>query len=276
MDFILGILDNILANLVFWLLLGIFFWLISTTVSRNFSQFFGINSVRTIAVYLANLWTPASSLSKRPVGYIISMHELWAAQSVNKLFGSAPFRLPELVRGLVDALWLKNPVRCETLVSPLNPDDADLSRTSIVVGSSIRNSIRARYVQAAAPRAVLVGEEDEAQLQSWFDGSQRLRVWRGAGSSETSFKDINIFIVEKYFDAERSITVFFCFGPRADSSWMATEYLVRNWKRLAREFRSDDFVVCLGVPMNERYLESYVEPRRLDSARFERSRSSGR
>ena len=119
MGFLLGLASNLVANIVFWVLLGLVFWALSTAVVRRFSRFFGLVRVRSVAVYLSNLWTPQASPSGRTEGYTISLHELRAAQSVDKLFGSAPLRLPDLVRGLVDALWLHRQVQCATEVSPL-------------------------------------------------------------------------------------------------------------------------------------------------------------
>ena len=159
MSFFLGIVSNILANLVFWLLLGLSFWVVSRIVVRRFFRFFGLDRTNSIGVYLSNLWTPQTSMTGRTVGYSISLHELRAAQSVEKLFGSAPLRLPDIVRGLVDALWLRQQVQYVTDVSPLKAVDADLDRNLIVVGGSARNSVRTRYIQAGMPNAILTGED---------------------------------------------------------------------------------------------------------------------
>jgi len=64
-------------------------------------------------------------------------------------------------------------------------------------------------------------------------------------------------------DPDRGTTIFFCLGIRGDGSWAATEYLIRNWKRLAADFGDSDFVVCLGFPKTENYLDDYKEPLRL-------------
>src|SRR5581483_11404708 len=146
MGFILGLASNVAANVIFWALLGIIFWAVSATVARRFSRFFSLARENNVAVYLSNLWTPQAS--RRPVGYTIALHELWAAQAVDRLFSTAPLRLPDLVRGLVDALWLRQRVRCSIEVSPPEGEDADLDRNLIVVGSSARNSVRARYVRS--------------------------------------------------------------------------------------------------------------------------------
>jgi len=43
---------------------------------------------------------------------------------------------------------------------------------------------------------------------------------------------------------------------------MTTEYLARNWNKLAREFGDLDFLIYLEWPKTDGYLESYTEPNR--------------
>ena len=263
MSFVLGIVSNILANLVFWLLLGASFWIASRVVVRRFFRFFGLDRTSSIGVYLSNLWTPQPSQTGRTVGYSISLHELRAAQAVEKLFGSAPLRLPEVVRGLVDALWLRQQLQYSTDVSPLKAIDADLDRNLIVVGGSARNSIRARYVQAQIPNAILTGEDQVPINWAAIKSAQSITIMRGGSKSEISLADTNLAVVEKCHDPERETVIFFCLGMRADTSWAAAEYLIRNWKHLAAEFGDSNFVVCLGFPKTEEYLDAYKEPLRL-------------
>jgi hypothetical protein len=258
--FILGIASNVVANLVFWLLLGIFFWVASKVVVRRFFHFFGLVRVDRIGVYLSNLWNPQASLTGRTVGYSISLHELRAAQSVERLFGSAPLRLPEVVRGLVDALWLHRKVQCTTDVSPIKAADADLDRNLIIVGSSLRNSVRARYVHARLPSVILTGEDQVPIDWAAIDRAHSITIMRGEGKGEVSLDDVNLAVVEKCHDPERGTAIFFCLGIRGDGSWAAAEYLIRNWKHLAAEFNDRDFVVFLGFPGTEKYLEDYKEP----------------
>jgi hypothetical protein len=263
MGFLLGLVSNIVANIVFWVLLGAVFWAFSTAVARRFSRFFGLVRVRSVAVFLSNLWTLEGSPTGRPEGYTISLHELRAAQSVEKLFGSAPLRLPEVVRGLVDALWLRRQVQCATEVCPLQAGDADLDRNLIIVGSAVRNSVRARYVRAGLPSAILTGEDATPDDLLKRGKTQSITILRGGSRSVVTLVDANLAIVEKCHDPDRGTTLFFCLGKRGDSTWAATEYLVRNWGNLAREFDDGEFVICLGFPYTEKYLEKYMEPLRL-------------
>jgi len=197
------------------------------------------------------------------LGYTISLHELWAAQSVDRLFSSSSLRLPELVRGLVDALWLRQRVQCAIEVSPVPGGDADLDRNLIVVGSSARNSVRARYIQSGLPTAILTGEDQLPDPWPAIKQARSITITRSGTESKVDITEVNMALIEKCRDPDRGTTIFFCLGIRADSSWAATEYLTRNWKRLAAEFGDADFTVCLGFPHTEKHAEEYREPLRL-------------
>ena len=67
MSFFIGTLSNVLANLVFWVLLGLAFWSAGAIVARRFSQFFGLSNARNINIYLSNLYKPEVSISGSPV-----------------------------------------------------------------------------------------------------------------------------------------------------------------------------------------------------------------
>jgi hypothetical protein len=74
MGFLLGLASNIAANIIFWLLLGLVFWAAGAMVARRFTRFFGLDRMRSVAVYLSNLWSP--QVSSRNLGYTIALHEL--------------------------------------------------------------------------------------------------------------------------------------------------------------------------------------------------------
>ena len=75
MAFFLGIASNVLANLIFWLLLGVTFWMVSRVVIRRFLRFFGLARVNRMGIYLSNLWNPQASLTGRTVGYTVTRGE---------------------------------------------------------------------------------------------------------------------------------------------------------------------------------------------------------
>jgi hypothetical protein len=144
---------------------------------------------------------------------------------------------------------------------------ADLERNLIIVGSSARNSVRASYIQTGLPSAILMGEDMVTPNLAAMGKASSITIMRGGTKSEVSLPDVNLALVEKCRDPDRRTIVFFCLGQRGDSSWAAAEYLTRNWKGLAAEFGDSDFVVCLGFPKTDKFLEEYKEPLRLSMGR---------
>ena len=262
-----GLVSNLLANVLFWLGLGAVAWLATLVARRRFLRFFGLDTNTHMTIYLSNLWERQRSTS--PIGFMISLHEFRAAQSIDRLFGDAPLRLPELVRGLIDGLWIHRVPRPTVEVSP--PDSAKITVLSnaIVVGAATRNSLRAVYLDSNMPLLMLDQEERSIRTHdSHLIVSGEVVVTRGARAREViPHKGLHLAVVEKLRDPESGGAIFFCAGVRGDTSWAASEYLVRNWKRLQREFRGKDFALCLGFAVGSTYLDRYVEPRRMTAIR---------
>jgi hypothetical protein len=142
---LLDIATNVIANIVFWLGLGLVVAAMARVAQRRFRRFFGLHTNQQLAVCLSNLWTTVTS--SRPRGYTVSLHELRASEAITRLFGSASFRLPDLVRGLVDAIYLgRHQYDFHSTVSPSPTDDpkhfSELSCNLVVVGGASRNNVR--------------------------------------------------------------------------------------------------------------------------------------
>ncbi|HWO63232.1 MAG TPA: hypothetical protein VNO31_24675 [Umezawaea sp.] len=259
---LLDIITNVIANILFWIGLGFAVAALVRITHRRFRGFFGLNDNQNLAVCLSNLWT--SETSTRPRGYAISLHELRASEAITKLFSSASFRLPDLVRGLVDNIYLgSHRYDFTTTISPAstdNPKDfAELSGNLIVVGASGRNSIRRIYLDE---NQVSLRLSDESPLESPPEtGFAEVMTGADVGRHITA-ESLNLVVVEKVHDTARDITVIFCVGRRGDTTWAASEYLARNWRSLQKEFGDQPFALCLGFRELE-YAFSYHAPRRL-------------
>lgn len=264
MDFLLNLTSNILANAIFWLGLGFVAWLAIQITQSRFLNFFDLKTNRRLAVYLSNLWKPKT---ERPEGYIISEHEFRASESINRLFGSTPFRLPELVRGLVDSFWLGSALAVNTTVSPITTDKIAFSSNMIIIGGISRNIVRRYYVHTSSPYLVLANELEELHGDHTNIGDD-VFIMKGNRKNETIKGDYNFAIIEKIRDEEHNITIFMCVGFRGDSSWGATEYLVRHWRDIHKKYRDKEFALCLGFPKTQSYLITYEEPIILTSLPF--------
>ena len=260
-DFIEGAASNLLANIVFWVGLGLLVWFVTSLTRGRFRSFFNLDAEARLCVFLSNLWSPERS--GRPVGFTLSLHEFHATQSIARLVSGSPMRLPESVRGLVDGIWLRNAPQASfepaSETSPMR-----VGRTTIVLGAAARNTVRSAYVDRNVPQLVMTHElHDNRIYDAHLDDEIAVVVARGDERGFRSPPGYNLAILEKMSDPERDASIFFCLGIRADGTRAACEYLVRHWARLQREFKSRDFALCLGFPKTEAYLEQYVEPVRL-------------
>lgn len=261
------IASNIIANIVFWIGLGLAAAAAVRLGQRRFRRFFGLDKNEQLVVCLSNLWS--SSTSTRPRGYSISLHELRAAESVTRLFGSASFRLPDIVRGLVDAIYLGgHRYDFHNTVSPSATEDpkqfAELGGNLIVVGAAARNSIRKLYLDENLVSLRLSNELAEAGPHQQPPEGRFVEVLGGADVGRKITSDaLELAVVERIRDTARGTTVVFCLGRRGDTTWAATEYLARNWRSLEREFGDRPFALCLGF-REVGYRYDYHPPRRLD------------
>jgi hypothetical protein len=259
---LLDIATNVIANIVFWLGLGLVVATMARAAQRRFRRFFGLHTNQQLAVCLSNLWTTATS--SRPRGYTVSLHELRASEAVTR-----PFRLPDLVRGLVDAIYLgRHQYDFRNTVSPSAADDpkhfSELSCNLVVVGGASRNSVRRLYLQENRTSLRISNEHpDDDDHRPRDDDTFYVEVLSGAdrGHRVTS-GSLGLAVVEKVHDTARGTTVVFCLGHRGDFTWAATEYLARNWRSLQREFGDGPFALCLGF-RNTEYEYDYHPPRRL-------------
>jgi hypothetical protein len=125
----------------------------------------------------------------------------------------------------------------------------------------MRNSIRSYYLDLdqEISRVLLSHEVTEDGPSSSGDPCDII-IHRGDGGTQKISSSLNIGIVEKSLTSNRTVTIFFVAGQRADSTWGAAEYLARNWKKLEREFGALPFVVGLGFPKVDHYPKEYLEP----------------
>jgi hypothetical protein len=248
---------NIFSDLVLWLGLGLLVYLWLKIRKHKFLRFFGVEKNHKLVVYLSNLWQQSKNNSE---GIVIAGSEFRVAISIQSLFGKTPFRVPELVRGLVDELWAGQELDYAIKVSPLELNLIEF-KNMIVVGASPKNSVRRYYLKSGLVSFKIVGEKKEP-VGNVHDKvlSSKAKVLKGRSEGQEITGNYNIAILEKVIDKENGNIVFMCVGCQGDSSWGATEYLVRNWKNLQKRFENNEFAICLGFPKLKDYMDKYYEP----------------
>lgn len=257
METLNNIAINIVSDLILWLGLGfaVFLWL--RIRKSKFLGFFGIEKNQKLIVYLSNLWQQSDNNTE---GRIIAGSEFGVAQTIQSLFGKTPFRVPELVRGLVDELWSGQELDHAIEVSPAE-NQSIVFTNMIVVGASPKNSVRRYYLKSDQVSFKIAGEK-KVPIKNVHDKvlSSKAIVLKGGSKGQEITGDYNIAILEKVIDKENGITVFMCVGSQGDSSWGAAEYLARNWKSLQKRFANNEFAICLGFPKLDDYMKRYYEP----------------
>lgn len=257
METLSNIAINIISDLILWLGLGLIVFLWLRIRKSKFLSFFGIEKNQKLIVYLSNLWQQSDN---NPAGEIIAGSEFPVGQSIQSLFGETPFRVPELVRGLVDELWSGQVLDYTIRVSPLDIESIEFTNM-IIVGATPKNSVRRYYLQDGCVSFKIAGESEEpvGDVHERVLRSEAIYL-KGPRKDQEITGDCNIAILEKVIDKDYGVTVFMCVGSRGDSSWGATEYLVRNWKSLQKRFSNNEFAVCLGFPNFDDYMKRYSEP----------------
>lgn len=269
MSFLVDVVTNVLANIIFWVVLGLAFAAYVQASKARFRRFFGLAPDLKLTICLSNLWSSSTSTqpNHRRARYYIGLNELKASQSILELFGTSAFRLPDMVRGLVDSMWSSSSKMVETAVS--EPVDQEFPANTptptgslVIVGSSRYNRRRRSFVESALPTMLFstkLPEEDDRKA-----GRFAVLVERGPGAGDDPIESpLALGILEKCREVGTGRVVFFCIGAGGDISRAVSEFLVRNWGDLSRVYKDAPFAICLGFPREGEHLDSYVTPVRL-------------
>lgn len=254
-----NLLSDLAAEILIWAGLGFAVWLWLSARRRRFLQFFGLGKNKTLVVYLSNLWAPNSE--KQSAGCTIAGQEFRVVKSFFGPFGGTRLRFPDILEGLVDSLWIGDKIKKEIEVSSRDDKDIDLENNMIVIGGTPKNSVRRYFFKKRWLSLVIDGEADEPP-PSVFDKplKPRILILKGHRAGNPIAGEYNFAVIEKLFDKTNETTVFMCAGYRGDSSWLATEYLLRHWGDLHKEFVNERFALCLKFRMTDEYLSDYEEP----------------
>jgi hypothetical protein len=256
-----GILANLAANVLFWGGLGLVVALASRRRTKAFRAFFGLDRASTLNLFLSN----ADAAAQDPRRMIVSGHEIRSIQTLSELLAQPFLRAPDMVRGLVDGFFLGSRIRLHVEVSPR--DATTVAATAVVaVGGAPRNTVRQRYVDTRQLLLTTADESTGVVAQQPITDDTYVEIVRGERAGEQIARRSNYAIVERLVDNDRGRCAIFCAGARADSSWLAVEWLTRHWLDLHRRFGDGQFAVCLVFPVpttGDPFLQAYVEPQQL-------------
>jgi hypothetical protein len=243
------ILVNIVGNIFAWVFLGILTMiLIRHRSQKRFEEFFGLAYKKKVVVFLSNLWDPKMKITQKPPEGIIAGEEFKATHVITRLFGTAPFRLPDLVRGFIDTFWIGRKVIVQFETSPME-EWSDGCDNLIVIGASLKNSVRLYYAKTNTLHVIIEGEPKDISKKKIdiykSPLTSRLEIISGSHPKRYLEQDEKFepVIIEKV--KEKNKTIIFCLGRTGIGSRAAIEYLAHDWKKLWVNHKDSCFASCL-------------------------------
>lgn len=284
-----GILENIAANLItasIFTILGVvaFVWL-SAIQRRQLFRFFGISrGALDMRVYLSRLQVErAAGIEPVTHGYqgpaIVKM-DYDAALLLLDLFQPRALALiPDILRDLLSAIFITlAEVEADIAITPAAKpgledfsEDRYLAQNLVTCGSSIYNAVSAYYLRqdrsfyyftkVDGVRVLKARDPDAPDLASMGRGPNApdLREMGRSGHE--------LACIQRLKDPAYGTTIFICAGLGAGATYGSVDYLVRNWRRLWRQYGDREFGICLSYAMPNPDEVPTVEPQVLHQTR---------
>lgn len=248
-----NVIASLIANGIFWILLGMLVWFSYVLpVRRRFEKFFGLNNSTSVNIYLSNLWDPTKSSPKW--GNIIAGQELDAARIINNALASASPGIPEMVRGFVDNIWLKDKFNISIKVSPEKFENALSSNNLILIGATTKNSARRHFIKEEILKAKIDGEDviPPVNIHSNPLFKKIIILKKGKPAEIVPGNSCNPAIIERVHLQSQNNTdgqvLFSCVGLKAEDSRVAVEFLAKNWRNIQKKTKNHDhFAIGLAV-----------------------------
>ncbi|MBN1291375.1 MAG: hypothetical protein JXB48_06005 [Candidatus Latescibacteria bacterium] len=253
----IGFISDVLSNIVFWAALGLVTNVFILRKARvKFLIFFGTNKNKHYTVFLSNLWDPSSTVEEDVENAkIISGFEFQITKMMGNLFGTSSYSLPEVVQGFVDSFWVGKNIKLFLKVSPVKKEKvskATFSNSMIIVGSTIKNSLRRYMLENNMLKVIIDGEHSsEPQDINKNNLHPEFTVLSGHEKGKIPKKDdcSRIGLIEKHvYNDEEEIVIFLCVGIDGKATLATVEYLVNNWRDLNRRHKNNSFSRLLWFP----------------------------
>lgn len=261
-----NVIASLIANGIFWVLLGVMVWFSYVLpVRRRFEKFFGLNNSTSVNIYLSNLWDPAGR-GVQKWGNIIAGQELDAARTINNALSSASPGIPEMVRGFVDNIWLKDKFNVSIKVSPKKYENPLSNNNLIVIGATTKNSVRRHFIEETILKTKIDGENEMSPINIHSNPlSRKIIISRNGNPAKIVLgNDCNPAIIERVQIQSQNDTdgqvLIFCVGFKAKDSRVAVEFLAKNWRNIQKKTEDHShFAICLAVNQDGNVENQYYQ-----------------
>lgn len=262
LDFLSSTLSNIVANIIFWLTGGLIVGFLLSRRRKKLYRFFGISKNKTMTVYLSSFSVRDKTVKdfrgevRSYQGLGVPNSEFLEIPNITGLFSSnALERIPDMLSGLVDSIWLERKPLIEFLASPLDLNEIKPTNY-ICIGGPAFNSVTEYYLRTGNPYVKLEEAKEEAE------GVWKLEICRGKRHGEVinspNGGTWDYGMILRIKDNDRKISVFIVAGTNMNSTRAASQCLVDNWEKLYRQYGAEDFGWCVKCPTLDKNSKGYM------------------
>lgn len=262
--FCTGVLENIVANILFWVVGGLGLWLIILTGRRRaLRNFFGFKQTDKYVIYLSSYTIERHTVKDRNgvlrghEGIAIPEYEFQTIPILSSVISNAgKLIVPDLFKGLIDKFWIQSlpVIRFEPSPKVLNDPPAS---SLISVGGPKFNAVTDYYLRTRG--GVFFTQYKDENLQRWrivINSGNRKGEIIGADFQKT---EVDIGYIQRFVDSETNATVILLAGLGVNGTRAAANYLATNWLRLHRRYGIKDFGVAIKCPDFNKDPEGYQQ-----------------
>jgi hypothetical protein len=231
-DYWVSVSGNLVAALIWVLLVAAAVGLWYTTRRRKLLKFFGLQNHRRVVIYASRL-DVVSGGSLRLDRSGGSFQAIATPEYEVNLIAAIKVFFDRSARFLK---WQGTPllswadINVEAVVSPPAPDQIEPRDTFIAIGSPGYNS---------ASQAI---EADFAAIVRFVNDNAALAL-----SGGEPLRDPALGAVQRLANTTTGQVAFYVGGPSAEGTTAATNYLLREWKHLAKRYSSCPFYVIVSA-----------------------------
>lgn len=261
-DFLVDLLNNVLANIVFFLGgAGVFVLILLKQQKRKNYFFFKASRNRHIDVYLSSAKledaeiVAHSGTTDKYTGTVLLKGEFRIIPDITSLF-STRFTIADAFSSLVDAYTEAQKPEIKYIPSPSSfGEEKDFfslrNRTIICIGGPKFNAVSNYYQEVGKPIFKVIKDEEKCEIQFIRKGRVQKIFERDNG------KDIGALI--KLYDKANDNVVFIAAGLGINATCAAVVYLKENWKALSSKYPDKEFGVFLQCDHFRKNETGYME-----------------
>ena len=271
MEFLINFANNILANIVFFLLGGFAIILVIRRKIQQKNDFFGITFNKQIFIYLSNIILEDAEVTThfgekdKYSGNVLIEHEFRVIPEITPLFPNSfssdrPLSaLADTFASLVNSYVLVQRPSISYIPSPKFLENSEMLKlpknsTVICVGSMAYNSVSRYYQTTESPVFHVIKDNKRCQVELVQN-----RISKQVFHRDLHGKRNDIGTLIKLRDKNKN-TVFIAAGLGVNATCAAVVFLAKNWQYLHKQYTNSEFGVFIECDHVSKNLNGYENP----------------